>query len=117
MAIQYGHPLRMQRGLNYIMLGDYKTASDVIYECCYYLAQTPVDDYGTSMISVYPEAWEICALTALEIDDAETYDTMEENFKSEANAKKEEYEAILAEYKEGTKTLENIVESGRYDLI
>ena len=117
MAIQYGHPLRMQRGLNYIMLGDYTTANDVLYECCYYLSSTPIDDYGTMMISIYPAAWEISAITALEIGDTETYKSMEENFKMEAEVEKDVYEAILAEYKAGTKTLANLVESGRYDLI
>lgn len=118
LAIQYGCQLSMQKGLNYIMLGDCKTASDIIYECCYYLSQTPADESGTtSLINIYPEAWEICALAALETGDEETYKMMEENFKTEQYAEKEVYEANLAEYKAGTKTLVNLVESGRYDLI
>lgn len=117
MVIQYGHPLRMQKGLNYIMLGDYNTANDVLYDCCYYLSQTPVDSYGTTMISLYPMAWEISALTALEVGDTEMYEAMEENLKTETDAEIDVYEANLEEYKAGTKTLVNLVESGRYDLI
>ena len=115
LAVQYGHTLRMQRGLNYVMLGKYKEANDIIYECCYLMSQTQTD-YST-MISVYPETWEICALTALEIGDEEVYKAMEENFMSEQYADKEVYEANLADYKAGTKSLAQLVESGRYDLI
>ncbi len=115
LAIQYGCQLNMHKGLNYIMLGDYETANDVIYDCCYYLSQTPTDT--GYLINIYPEAWEICALVALEIGDEETYKIMEENFKTEQAAEKDVYEANLAEYKAGTKTLANLVESGRFDLI
>lgn len=116
-VIQYGTPLIMQKGLNYIMLGERDNAIDTINLCCYYLSQIQIDDYGSTMISTVPEAWEICALAALDAGDTKTYETMEENYKLETTAETEVYNELLADYKAGTKTLKDIASSRRYDLV
>ena len=113
--MRYSPVLTMQKGLNLIMLDKYDEAVDAINDSCYALAETYVDAYST-MIMQYPQAWEIAALASLEAGDAENFEAMEENLMQTVQDTKQ-YKADLEDLKSGKKTLKNLVESGRYDLI
>ncbi|MBR5246060.1 MAG: hypothetical protein IKV25_01655 [Clostridia bacterium] len=114
-VMRYSPVLLMQKGINLIMLDKNDEAVDSINDCCYALAETYIDSY-TTMIVQYPQAWEIAALVSLQVGDNDNYKAMEENLKQTVEDTKQ-YELDLADLKSGAKTLKNLVESGRYDLI
>lgn len=114
-VMRYSPVLTMQKGLNLIMMDKYDEAVDEINDCCYALAETYMDAYST-MIMQYPQAWEIAALASLQAGDNENFEAMEENLMQTVQDTKQ-YKADLEDMKSGKKTLKNLVESGRYDLI
>ena len=114
-VMRYSPVLTMQKGLNLIMLDKYDEAVDSINDCCYALAETYLDSY-TTMIVQYPQAWEIAALASLQAGDNDNYKAMEENLTQTVEDTKQ-YKADLEDFKSGKKTLKNLVESGRYDLV
>ncbi len=114
-VMRYSPVLTMQKGLNFVMLDKYDEAVDSINDCCYALTETYLDSY-TTMIVQYPQAWEIAAIASLEAGDNDNYQAMEENLMQTVE-EAEQYKADLEDYKSGKKTIKNLVESGRYDLI
>ena len=114
-VMRYSPVLTMQKGLNLIMMEKYDEAVNAINDCCYALSETYVDSYST-MISIYPQAWEIAALASFQAGDEENFKAMEENLKQTVTNSKQ-YQADLEDLKSGKKTLKNLVESGRYDLV
>ena len=114
-VMRYSPVLTMQKGLNLIMMDKYDEAVDAINDCCYALTETYLDSY-TTMIVQYPQAWEIAALVSLQAGDNDNYKAMEENLTKTVEDTKQ-YKADLEDFKSGKKTLKNLVESGRYDLV
>ncbi len=114
-VMRYSPVLTMQKGLSLIMMDKYDEAVDAINDCCYALSETPLDSYST-MIAMYPQAWEIAAFASLQAGDNDNYKAMEENLLKTVEDSKQ-YKADLEDLKSGKKTLKNLVESGRYDLV
>ncbi len=104
-----GNSLSMQKTLSYIMLKDYDKAYESAKECYSYQSES-----GNLTI----QARDIYAILAYATGDTDTYDA----FVSEIESYSEEgydysFEEDVENYVNGKITLQEIAESGRYDLI
>lgn len=105
---QVGYILSMQKTLNLVMLGDFTGAYESAEECCAY----QVDSIGT----VDSQSRDLWAILALATNNTEQYDEFVTEIK-EAGESAIPFSSDVTDYKEGKITLEEIVMSGRYDLL
>ena len=105
---QVGYILSMQKTLNLVMLGDYTGAYESAEECCTY----QMDSIGT----VDSQSRDLWAILALATNNTEKYDEFATEIE-EAGESGIPFSSDVADYKEGKITLEEIVMSGRYDLL
>ncbi len=104
---EYGYMLSMQKTLNYIMLKDYDNAYESAYECY---------AYQSELYSVSVQTRDLYAMLALQAGDTETYTTLKEEIETygdEATGFSQDVE----DYRNGEVTLQDLVMSGRYDLL
>lgn len=107
MIAQIGYILSMQKTLNYIMLNDYKNAYASAEECYSYQAET---------YSISVQVRDMYAMLALETGDTETYKTLEEEIKEYGDAEAG-FSQDVKDYKAGKVTLQELAQSGGYDLL
>ena len=107
MIAQIGYILSMQKTLNYIMLNDYKSAYTSAEECYSYQAET---------YSISVQVRDMYAMLALETGDTETYKTLEEEIKEYGDAEAG-FSQDVKDYKDGKVTLQELAQSGGYDLL
>lgn len=103
-----GYTLSMQKTLNLIMLGKYTDAYESAEECCTY--QT--DSLGSTDI----QSRDLWAILAIATKNTEKYDELEAEIK-DAGDYGIPFDKDVTDYKEGKITLEEIVMSGRYDIL
>ena len=107
LVAQVGYILSMQKTLNYIMLEDYKSAYTSAEECYSYQAET----YAVSV-----QVRDMYAMLALETGDTETYTTIKEEIDTlgdEATG----FSKDVEDYRAGKVTLQELAQSGGYDLL
>lgn len=104
---QIGYTLSMQKTLNLIMLKDYAGAYKSAKECYSYQAET----YSLSV-----QVRDLKAILALATNDTEGFKELEDEIKQYPD-EGIEFSQDVTDYKEGKITLEQIAESGRYDII
>ena len=107
MIAQIGYILSMQKTLNYIMLEDYKSAYTSAEECYSYQAET----YAISV-----QVRDMYAMLALETGDTETYKTLEEEIEEYGDLESG-FSQDVKDYKDGKVTLQELAQSGGYDLL
>ena len=107
MIAQIGYILSMQKTLNYIMLEDYKSAYTSAEECYSYQAET---------YSISVQVRDLYAMLALETGDTETYKTLEEEIEEYGDAESG-FSQDVKDYKDGKVTLQELAQSGGYDLL
>ncbi len=107
MVAQVGYILSMQKTLNYIMLKDYKSAYQSAEECYSYQSET---------YSISVQVRDMYAMLALETGDTETYTTLEEEIKEYGDAESG-FSQDVKDYKAGKVTLQELAQSGGYDLL
>lgn len=103
----YGYIIYIQQALNYIMTEEYDTAYEVMTECYYDMSIA-----GTLTIQVR----DLYAVLALETGDKEMFESLEleiDAYGDDSIA----FSSDVTDYKAGKITLQEIAESGRYDLI
>ncbi len=106
-----GHVLSMQKTLCFIMLKDYESAYNSAVECYSYSSET-----GTAI----SQAKDLYAILALATNRDDVYETLKaeiENLKEVSPENVIDFSSDVSDYKAGKITLEEIVKSGRYDLI
>ena len=104
---QMGYILSMQKALNYIMLGDYKSAYASAKECY---------SYQSESYSISVQVRDMYAMLALKTGDTETYTTLEEEIK-EYGEDAAGFSTDVKNFKDGKVTLQELAQSGGYDLI
>ena len=107
MIAQIGYILSMQKTLNYIMLNDYKSAYTSAEECYSYQAET---------YSISVQVRDMYAMLALQTGDTETYKTLEDEIKEYGDAEAG-FSQDVKDYKDGKVTLQELAQSGGYDLL
>ncbi|MBE6803880.1 MAG: tetratricopeptide repeat protein [Ruminococcaceae bacterium] len=107
MIAQIGYILSMQKTLNYIMLEDYKSAYTSAEECYSYQAET----YAISV-----QVRDMYAMLALKTGDTETYKTLEEEIEEYGDLESG-FSQDVKDYKDGKVTLQELAQSGGYDLL
>lgn len=105
-AAQMGYTLSMQKALNYIMLGDAASAYDAAKECF---------DYQNEAYNLTVQARDMYAILALANGDKDTFAMLEEEIDEYEDAI--EFSSDVTDYKDGKVTLEELAQSGRYDLL
>ena len=108
LVAEKGHTLSMQKTLNFVMLKDYTNAYESAEECC----QFQMDVLGTTNI----QSRDMLAILALATGNTETYEELENEIK-EAGSYGVGFSSDVTDYKDGKITLEEIVMSGRYDVV
>ena len=103
-----GFTLSMQKTLNLVMLGKYTDAYTSAEECCQYQMD--------AMSTTDSQSRDILAILALATKNTETYDELEKEIK-DAGEYAVPFSDDVKNYKEGKITLEEIVMSGRYDIL
>lgn len=104
---QMGYILSMQKTLNYIMLEDYKSAYASAKECYSYQAES---------YSISVQVRDVYAMLALQTGDTETYTTLEEEIK-EYGEEDAGFSTDVKNYRDGKVTLQELAQSGGYDLL
>lgn len=107
MVAQIGYVLSMQKTLNYIMLKDYDSAYKSAEECYSYQAET---------YSISVQVRDMYAMLALETGDTETYTTLETEI-AEYGEAEAGFSQDVKDYKAGKVTLQELAQSGGYDLL
>lgn len=108
LVAQLGYTLSMQKTLNLIMLGKYTEAYESAEECCTY----QMDAFE----QVDYQSRDIWAILALATKNIEQYNEFETEIKN-AGEDGVPFSQDVTDYKDGKITLEEIVMSGRYDLL
>ena len=108
LVAEIGYTLSMQKTLSLMMLGKYTDAYESAEECCTY----QMDALGTTD-SLSRDLW---AILALATQNNEKYEEFETEIK-ESGAYGIPFSKDVTDYKDGKITLEEIVMSGRYDLL
>lgn len=108
LVAQIGYTLSMQKTLNLIMLGKYTDAYESAEECCTYQMD--------SLETVNSQSRDILAILALATKNTEAYEELEKEIK-DSGEYGIPFSQDVTDYKEGKITLEEIVMSGRYDLL
>lgn len=103
----YGYILEMQKSINYIMLEDYAKAYDAVKQCYEYQAQ--LGSYDIQVRDMY-------AMLALQTGDKTAFESIETEI-AEAGADGVPFTDDVTSYREGKKTLQEIVMDGGYDLL
>lgn len=104
---QAGHTLSMQKTLCYIMAKDYNKAFESAKECY---------SYQSEIYSLTIQARDIYAILALATNNEETFKALEDEI-AEYTGEAVGFTNDVTDYKEGKVTLEELAESGRYDLV
>lgn len=104
---EMGYILSMQKTLNYIMLEDYKSAYASAKECYSYQAES---------YSISVQVRDMYAMLALQTGDTETYTTLEEEIK-EYGEEDAGFSTDVKNYRDGKVTLQELAQSGGYDLL
>lgn len=104
---EMGYILSMQKTLNYIMLKDYKSAYASAKECYSYQAES---------YSISVQVRDMYAMLALQTGDTETYTTLEEEIK-EYGEEDAGFSTDVKNYRDGKVTLQELAQSGGYDLL
>lgn len=108
LVAEIGYTLSMQKTLNLIMLGKYTDAYESAEECCTY----QMDALGTTD----SQSRDLWAILALATKNNEKYEELETEIK-ESGDYGVPFSKDVTDYKNGKITLEEIVMSGRYDLL
>lgn len=108
LVAQIGYTLSMQKTLNLIMLGKYTDAYESAEECCTYQMD--------SIETVDSQSRDLLAILALATKNTETYEELEKEIK-DSGEYGIAFSKDVTDYKDGKITLEEIVMSGRYDLL
>lgn len=108
LVAEIGYTLSMQKTLNLIMLGKYTEAYESAEECCTY----QMDSIGTTD----SQSRDLWAILALATQNNEKYKEFESEIK-ESGEYGVPFSKDVTDYKDGKITLEEIVMSGRYDLL
>lgn len=108
LVAQIGYTLSMQKTLNLIMLGKYTEAYESAEECCTYQMD--------SIETVDSQSRDLWAILALATKNTEKYNELEKEIK-DSGAYGIPFSKDVTDYKDGKITLEEIVMSGRYDLL
>lgn len=108
LVAQIGYTLSMQKTLNLIMLGKYTDAYESAEECCTYQMD--------SIETVDSQSRDILAILALATKNTEAYEELEKEIK-DSGEYGIAFSKDVTDYKDGKITLEEIVMSGRYDLL
>ncbi len=103
----YGYILEMQKSINYIMLEDYEKAYEAVTQCYTYQSEV-----GTLTIQVR----DMYAMLALQTGDKATFEALETEI-AESGEYGVPFAADVTAYREGKKTLQEIVMDGGYDLL
>jgi tetratricopeptide (TPR) repeat protein len=103
-----GYTLSMQKTLNLIMQGKYADAYESAEECCTYQMD--------AMETVDSQSRDLWAILALATQNTEKYKEFETEIK-ESGEYGIPFSKDVTDYKDGKITLEEIVMSGRYDLL
>lgn len=103
----YGYILEMQKSINYIMLEDYAKAYEAVKQCYDYQAQV-----GSLSIQVR----DMYAMLALQTGDKTTFEAFEAEI-VESGEYGVPFTDDVTAYREGKKTLQEIVMDGGYDLL
>lgn len=103
----YGYILEMQKCINYIMLEDYKSAYDAVVQSY---------DYQLQMNSIDIQIRDMYAMLALETGNTAAYEALETEI-AEAGEYATPFSDDITDYREGKKTLKEIVMDGGYDLV
>lgn len=104
---QVGYILSMQKTLNYIMLEDYKSAYTSAEECYSYQSET----YAVSV-----QVRDMYAMLALQTGDTETYTTLKEEIE-QYGEDATGFSKDVEDYRAGKVTLQELAQSGGYDLL
>lgn len=108
LVAQIGYTLSMQKTLNLVMLGKYTDAYESAEECCTYQMD--------SLETVDSQSRDILAILALATKNTEAYEELEKEIK-DSGEYGIPFSQDVTDYKDGKITLEEIVMSGRYDLL
>ena len=108
LVAQIGYTLSMQKTLNLIMLGKYTDAYESAEECCTYQMD--------SLETVNSQSRDILAILALATKNTEAYDELKKEIE-DSGEYGIPFSQDVTDYKAGKITLEEIVMSGRYDLL
>lgn len=103
----YGYILEMQKCINYIMLEDYAKAYEAVKQCY---------EYQMQLASFDIQVRDMYAMLALETGDKATFEALETEI-AEAGSYGTPFADDVAAYREGKKTLQEIVMDGGYDLL
>ncbi len=103
-----GYTLSMQKTLNLTLLGKFTEAYESAEECCTY----QMDALGTTD----SQSRDLLAILALATNNTEKYDELVKEIE-DAGEYAIPFTQDVTDYKEGKITLEEIVMSGRYDLL
>lgn len=103
----YGYILEMQKSINYIMLEDYAKAYESVKRCYEYQAQ---------MGSLSIQVRDMYAMLALETGDKTAFEALETEI-AESGEYGVPFTDDVTSYREGKKTLQEIVMDGGYDLL
>ncbi len=108
LVAQIGYTLSMQKTLSLVMLGKYTEAYESAEECCTYQMD--------SLETVESQSRDILAILALATKNNETFEELETEIKDSGDYGIP-FSQDVTDYKDGKITLEEIVMSGRYDLL
>ncbi len=103
----YGYILEMQKCVNYIMLEDYEKAYSAVKQCYEYQAQ--LGSYDIQVRDMY-------AMLALATGDKTAFESIETEI-AELGTDGVPFTDDVTAYREGKKTLQEIVMDGGYDLL
>lgn len=103
----YGYILELQKCINYIMLEDYEKAYESVTQC--YAYQSEMGSFDIQVRDLY-------AMLALKTGDKTTFEALETEIKESGEYGVPFTEDVTA-YREGKKTLKEIVMDGGYDLL
>lgn len=107
LVVQIGYYLSMQKALNYIMLGDLENAYEAATECF---------DYQTSAYNLTIQVRDMYAMLALANGDNDTFNGLREEI-AEYGDEAIAFSSDVTDYKDGKITLQELAQSGRYDLV
>ncbi|MCH5191337.1 MAG: hypothetical protein J1F23_04155 [Oscillospiraceae bacterium] len=107
LVVQIGYYLSMQKALNYIMLDDLENAYEAVTECF---------DYQNEAYNLTVQTRDMYAMLALATGDSDTFNGLEEEI-AEYGDESIAFSSDVTDYKDGKITLQELAQSGRYDLI
>lgn len=108
LVAQIGYTLSMQKTLNLVMLGKYTDAYESAEECCNYQMD--------ALETVDSQSRDLLAILALATQNNEEYEELEQEIE-DSGEYGIPFSQDVTDYKAGKITLEEIVMSGRYDLL